>query len=198
MLKERDIPISWRTKLNEIQETFPDAVIAGGCLRDLYHGVEFKDIDIFVPNADKPDIQQALDEYRKDHSFCVTRNIKAKKDYQQWAAVSQEIENVFTMKIGNLSIDVIGTSVSPDKVIERFDYGICQIQYDGFNVRHSDWFKHDVMNQKFTLIRCDKQEDWDRAMKRYQKLLLKYPGYELDASRFDDLYSTDIKAMELI
>lgn len=187
MLKERDIPNQWRNKLSEIQETFPNAAIAGGCLRDLYHGVEIKDIDVFIPNADNPKIHSLLEEYKKDHSHTITRSIRAKTDYKEWVA-STEVETVFTMKIGSLSIDVIGVTSNPDQIIERFDFGICQIQYDGYDVRYSPEFKMDCWNKTFTLIRCDKEDDWVRSMKRFEKFKQKYPKHTLDISRFEKQY----------
>ena len=43
-----DIPSSWRELLGEIREVAPDAVIAGGALRDRDNGRPIKDLDVFV------------------------------------------------------------------------------------------------------------------------------------------------------
>lgn len=42
------IPQSWTDLLSQIQAICPSAVLAGGALRDLDHGVPVKDLDIFI------------------------------------------------------------------------------------------------------------------------------------------------------
>ena len=44
----RFIPEDWTKTLKMIQREYPEAVIAGGSLRDLFLGKEIKDIDVFV------------------------------------------------------------------------------------------------------------------------------------------------------
>src|SRR5689334_11499331 len=47
------IPIEWREMLHTLQQAYPSAVIAGGCLRDLVFGGAVKDIDVFVPRGER-------------------------------------------------------------------------------------------------------------------------------------------------
>lgn len=46
------IPEEWRDVLNKTQEVFPQALIAGGSLRDLDYDFEPKDVDIFIPSKE--------------------------------------------------------------------------------------------------------------------------------------------------
>ncbi len=59
------IPQSWQDALRKVQEGgFHEAVIAGGCLRDLDHGIpiaEVKDVDIFV-RAFRPELGSLADD----------------------------------------------------------------------------------------------------------------------------------------
>ena len=56
-----DIPKSWRSVLSEIQKHCPSAVIAGGALRDLYHEVQVKDLDIFIEAGDSEEAEGLMD-----------------------------------------------------------------------------------------------------------------------------------------
>jgi len=46
----KDIPSEFRFLLEEIQKTCPEAIIAGGAMREWFHGHTPKDVDIFVDN----------------------------------------------------------------------------------------------------------------------------------------------------
>jgi len=46
------VPIEWKKFLSTVQTLFPDAVIAGGALRDLIVEKQVKDVDIFVSDMD--------------------------------------------------------------------------------------------------------------------------------------------------
>src|SRR3569623_1528091 len=52
-----DIPERWQTVLRYVQNVAPDAVIAGGALRDLDNGRPVKDIDIFVQGNAMADLR---------------------------------------------------------------------------------------------------------------------------------------------
>ncbi len=43
-----EVPESWKVELEAVRKFCPSAIIAGGCLRDLYCGKEPKDIDFFA------------------------------------------------------------------------------------------------------------------------------------------------------
>src|SRR5690348_12463644 len=47
-LQQIELPQEWREALRRVQLYFPEAVIAGGALRDLFTGRQVKDIDVFV------------------------------------------------------------------------------------------------------------------------------------------------------
>lgn len=185
ILKSYEIPHQWRLKLSELQQDFPEAVIAGGCLRDLIHGVDIKDVDIFIPNADK--VQADLDDYKLQHSTQIIRQVK--RAYDDW---DEDVEEVFTLKIGSLTVDVIGVSVEPDQIISRFDFGLCQIQYDGIDVYYTKEFEKDYLTKTFTLLNSD-GEDCKRSFKRFKKFKdTKYPNHKLDPGQWSAEYKGHI------
>jgi hypothetical protein len=51
----KEVPAEWLEVLRVIQSVFPQAVLAGGCLRDLVLGGEVKDLDVFVPYSNSSD-----------------------------------------------------------------------------------------------------------------------------------------------
>jgi len=55
------VPIEWKKFLSAVQTLFPDAVIAGGALRDLIVEKPIKDVDIFISDMDmQADIDEKL------------------------------------------------------------------------------------------------------------------------------------------
>lgn len=59
---ELKIPREAERLLKRIQKIYPDAVISGGYLRDLYFGKKPKDIDVFVPFSENK--IEETDEYK--------------------------------------------------------------------------------------------------------------------------------------
>jgi hypothetical protein len=159
------IPSAWVDYLTQIQQEYPQAVLGGGCLRDLYHDKEVKDVDIFIPNSTECS-QDFLDAY----SDAITAKLS---DYNGFA--NQDVSCVLTMN-NNIKSELI--FITTPTAIERFDFGICQIQFDGKSLLYSDHFMNDVTNKTFTLVRCDNSKQYDRSMTRYERLLQKYPNYK--------------------
>ncbi len=157
---------------------FPEAIVAGGVLRDWTTGKEreAKDIDVFV--EDHPgylhDLLETLTEFK-----CRLAVPERVAQYMQFENVNCVQE--FTSAACPLPVQVIVmcTSVVPQKLIERHDFGACQIGYDGCLWYMTPAFQRDVCNQTFTLVRCRDAKDKARSLKRWERLSTKYQGWKL-------------------
>ena len=174
ILRERDLPNLWRARLKEIQKTFPNAVIAGGCLRDLACGKEIKDVDVFIPNS--KEIQEDLNDFKLNHTTQIIRTVK--DSYGNWAC--NDVKDILTLTWGSLQVEIITVDVTKDHIVDRFDFGICQVQYDGTEVYYTKEFEKDYLNKTFTLINCKNEEQHTRSIKRFEAFHKgKYSDYSL-------------------
>lgn len=168
-----------------IRETFPNAVIAGGALRDLKMGKPIKDIDIFLSDTTEEQID----------AFLVAQNanqIYAIREMRCYGAFSnKEVHRVLTYPklVGEYDVEFIALDTQFENVLNRFDFGLCQIMYDGTNVITTSEFVTDVSSKKLTLLRCDNPDQYNRSMKRATRMLEKYPDHTLDTSRFPEFAS---------
>lgn len=167
-----DIPKPWRSALASIQTLYPSAVIAGGCLRDREAGVKVKDIDIFVPCDDTSiqhgrNVEHAL---KKDG----WRDVKVihDKTYNN-SRISMSIETVFP---GCPAINVV---VAPYTLAE-FDFGCCQIEFDGKRILRTRDYHIDVRHKVFRLIPKCTDSEFVRSLNRWARLKEKFPEWTLD------------------
>ena len=159
----RDIPSEFRFLLDEIQKTDPQAIIAGGSLRDWFHGHTPKDIDIFVTaNFDVESIPQLeIKKEQIEHSGDLDETIL---DSVQYDGYSKPI-NIITCS----------EKWPPDKQVDKFDFGLCKISWDGQNIFEHSEFLWDVKHHLFTLRRPSAPCMIFKSIERYKRLRDKYP-----------------------
>ena len=180
-----EIPESWKTQLLEIKKTFPNAVIAGGCMRDwfIFRTRGIKDIDIFLPMTTDKEITDYLNQ----------GEIQIRSKTKNYGNLSNDdINAVFStsIKIDELPVEFIAVDVTLDRVLERFDFGICQIMYDGDKISYTEQFLEDINKCQFTLVRADNQDQFDRSKRRFTRLTEnKYPGYTFNPGKFTEFVS---------
>ena len=185
-----DIPEEWTIQINTIRKKFPDAVIAGGCLRDLFTGQaeHIKDIDVFLPMSTEAEVTEYINLERPDQII-----INKMTNYGNMA--NDDVTAVFSTNItaGDTPIEFIAVNVTPDNVLTRFDFGICQIQYDGTLVSYTDQFAQDLENKQFTIVRADNHDQFNRTRKRFERLTsAKYKDYTLNLGDFASFISEDL------
>lgn len=145
------IPQAWCDALAECQLKDPTAIIAGGCLRDLYFGKESKDVDIFTGQF--PDWIIA-DEGHFDYKGM------------------QYVLGVADYRRDDIKYNVIITEpVAPNVLIETFDLGFCQIAFDGTNLIKSRAFLWDAKYGVITLRHIDR---YSRSIRRYARINERY------------------------
>jgi hypothetical protein len=187
------VPDDWKTLTEQVQRAAGSpAILAGGALRDLYNGKPVKDLDIFVsayvPSGDeeqngdfhiKSEVStfDAIDAHMKELGF-LRDNIMPgsvlpdETDLERSIIYKHHREGVLDVNVCLLRIPV-----SLKSVVERIDFGLCQIGCDceGRTYATPAFFK-DAFGEKFTLLRAAGKE---RSLARYDRLKDKYVGWPL-------------------
>lgn len=165
--------IAINTILQRIRRIDGHAIIAGGFLRDRHYGVTPKDIDIFVSN------HVALADLQKLFPSARMEIYSAFLEY-----TSGEIDAVFDL--GDLHVGfpvqvIRVTEGTPADRVMRHDFGFCQIysaDLTGLSTKSFTFFS-DSASDTVTLTYCEDQQQFDRSMKRWDRLKLKYPQKHL-------------------
>lgn len=176
---DTSIPQIWKDTLSKIQQVFPGAVIAGGCLRDLDHGKPIKDVDIFVPiysttDATLNDIDATLKslfptETVDDLFSSESVSLLVQNDYGR-CNLRDEVLVVYTINTLPFDCDIIFVeSDGKDAIFCTFDMSINMIQYDNDS--------HTKLTKVIKVINHDSPERLERRVARLQE---KYMEYTID------------------
>jgi hypothetical protein len=160
--------------LNAVRPVAPEAIIAGGAVRDYLLNREPKDIDVWVNAPNYIDAQTAAlklyptitnsetEEYTKENSDIV---------------IATELKNA-----EGEALNLIGVSkkiTKTEDVLDLFDFGLCRVAYDGSIIRTTQ-FMDDADKLRFTLLSADNPFQFARSMRRYIRLTReKYPMFSL-------------------
>ena len=170
-----------RDVLSRLQANgFPEAICVGGAIRDLNNGKgdKIKDIDIVV--FDRPgylyDLKKAMAGFQ--HRVAVPEQVANYLSFENVASVQEFWEVAGTTPV---QIIVQKYKRTPWEILERHDFGFCQIGWKGgdqlFVMTPAYWT--DFKNETFTLVRCRDTKDYWRSVHRYQRLVTKYPGWKM-------------------
>lgn len=154
-----------------VKRTFPGAIIAGGFLRDAFFGRQKKDIDIFVPfDADeRTSLSMELDGFKR----------------LSWSGymVGGEVEMVWELKDSDsfgypVQVIMLRAGLDVEERARAHDFDFCQVWHDGTFWRESLDFASRNMYE-VTLVHCESQKEFDRSMRRWERLKQKYPDMTL-------------------
>ncbi len=156
---------------------FPEAIVAGGAIRDYDNGrgSEVKDVDVVI--FDRPGYLSHLK--RAMHGFA--HRVAVAPEVANYL----EFENVECvhefLKEGHPPIQVVVALVPRTalEILERHDFGICQVGFDGVQIIRTPQYVTDQVNKTFTLVRCRNEQDRERSAGRFARLVLKYPGWRM-------------------
>lgn len=159
-----DIPQEWRVLLAELQQNDPTAVLAGGAIRDLYCGVSPKDLDFFT-------------KWNKDLIFFQSLPIIRSSDINYEGMMF--VDAIVSIDKGPLPINIIiGSGYNTTtELIETFDFGICQIAFDGKNIIKTPAFDWDFKYGLFTLRMTLRQNK--RSLQRFERISPRYPNFKI-------------------
>lgn len=178
------IPAAWLSLLSSLEvATGRTPVLAGGALRDRYHSVPVKDLDIFLPHS-AGTVKAVREVFDTAHFSCFQ---EVHMEYEEMTDC--QLVLVFRDFLGLLpDVNIIflreDVSADPEQVVERIDFGICQIgvflnENGVAEFYYTNAFVEDVLNKTFTLVR---EHDQDRSLRRFERLKQKYPNHRLVTS----------------
>lgn len=176
MSTEIQIPTAWRAALKRIQAISPGAVLAGGCLRDRDHEVPVKDLDFFVQKRTGKidDLEKIAAAIRADGGEA---EIDGNKVYPE---SDNRVVGVVDVKLANcppIQIIVADWCDIPT-LFSMFDYGVCQIAYDGRKFHRSLYYNDDSRKKRFRIRSWPTQRSFEQSVERYARFLKKYPGWK--------------------
>lgn len=186
------VPQRWLDVFYTIQRRIPEAVLAGGCLRDLALGGEVKDLDVFIPY--EPEISQGIVNLMARGEGWVPGQVIAIGDYV--AGFGTEVPLVQEFRVHGLDqpVQIIhlangptGEHFNSSYVISRVDFGACMVAIDHRGLNYNGHFLRDIRQHQFTLLRAESEEQVVRSYRRAQRLLKKYPTASMDMSKGERL-----------
>lgn len=161
------IPDSWVDLLKQLQKDDPTAVLAGGAIRDLYCARRpVKDLDFFI---------------KAGEGFSQFRPQPSQSDYKGMEFVKAILwyPSAIPLPCNVICGDGYNSTL---QLLESFDYGLCQIAFDGLNIIRThafDWdYKHAVMTLRLT-ERHQGRRDYSLARFASWKASGKYDDFEL-------------------
>lgn len=176
----RDLLSYCRTVLSSLHANgFPEAIVVGGAMRDLDNsrGDAVKDIDVVI--FDRRGYLSALKKAMAgfQHRVAVTEQVANYLAFENVVSVHEFWEDEKSIPI---QVVVAREKRTPLEILERHDFGLCQIGFDGTCMIRTDAYLVDQKNRTFTLVRCRDAADFWRSVGRYQRLEAKYPGWKMD------------------
>ena len=187
----QDIPAEWRQVLRTFQDKgAKEAVIAGGALRDLFNHKPVKDVDIFIrTQGSQKKNRQMLEEAFRSTRLEITYQ-QSGNDYfsgERFPAPKaknngRNVAESWTIIAGRdkteYNIIFVPELVSPLKLIESFDFGLCQIGYDGKIIFSTNRYNDDVRDKRICFALTDVN---DTSAEHLQRIIKKYPDWKLCA-----------------
>ena len=136
-----------------------------------------KDVDIFFP-CDR------VDEFAAAVAVIETA-LDVETDYthgNEYRENCNDVVGVARFTVLGTEFDLIGVDMSiagVERIIDRFDFGLCQISYDGKTVHCTAAYCVDKQVQQFTMLKPSRDgfAPIEASLKRWNRLRAKYPGW---------------------
>lgn len=179
-MNSTDIPPEWEEIRAMVALACGPTVIVGGALRDLDNGRPVKDLDLFVLMP--PILVEAFDPGFYENQL--RRTVPGLEVIQQlpgsYCDFRDEVFHVITCRILDFPHDVQVIFAKLDtamQAIDRVDFGLCQIGWDGSNLIMTAAYLRDRDNQQFSLYRAPSAHHLRRSIDRHKRFQAKYPGW---------------------
>jgi hypothetical protein len=159
--------------LRKLQAIKGDMAVAGGYLRDLRCQVPPKDIDVFCSGLTEAQVTELYIAFPD-------AKLATFSTFLQYSA--SEVAHVYDLGTVNglpLQLIELSTGYTPLDRYQAHDFGICQMLDDGVNSYLTKAATLDWENGTFTLVHCESGNEYDRSIKRWERLSKKYPDWKL-------------------
>lgn len=150
--------------------------VAGGCLRDLHNGRPIKDVDVFVYIWDDGGL----------NAFGLDALANKGVNHIHYGPLGRdgEVKITFDIKDGPWTYNLVFMDMSKGfdlrSIVERIDFGCCQIGFDlSKQFYSSPYFEHDTKRRQFVyrLPGPVDKADLERSKRRWERLQAKYPDW---------------------
>lgn len=168
------------TCLNFFKKARPGvrACISGGFLRDICTGNYPKDCDVFVEFPTDAD-SKFFDALRLSFGEIewMGENLA---EYNAMQGVSMVGTGGEIGKGGcRFNIILLNTGIDPVADAKTHDFGACQVWTEGGEIHATNAFFRDIAQRTFTLEVCEDMQQFERSMRRWERLSAKFPGWNL-------------------
>lgn len=171
-----NIPLNWKAALATVQQFATEAVIGGGCLRDLDNDRPVGDIDIFVFGTSSSDLYHLRQRLIEDADLDCDE-IDPDKMYP--VGDGNDVVGHFEIDFDGITepVQIIMVNFECSVITHRFDYGICRISFDGTTLYRSPDYEADKRDKVFRLCleRCER--GLAASVHRFARLTRKYEGW---------------------
>jgi hypothetical protein len=194
---DKEVPAAWLEVLSTIQAVFPEAILAGGCLRDLVLGGEVKDLDVFIPH--KMDGGDVIDWILGSESKMAHLAVQQGWTFGQiliggYGTLGTEVKLCQEFFLPDLinPLQVIHMAM-PEfttlSVLSRMDFGACQLAVTADGPYMTKAAAEDILSRRITLLRTDDANNVARSIRRAIRFGEKYAGTDvtIDVSRVGHL-----------
>lgn len=173
------VPFAWDQALRTVQTVHPEAVLAGGALRDLILGGTVKDLDIFVG----PTLTNLDEVLTIRYGW---RRIK--QCNMSYCATNVPISTVLTYSVPGLEYEVqiiqLTNLDTPHDAIARMDFAACQVGY----CSPSHWCYtpdalKDFLNRTITMLEPADTIQEGRSLARAERFADKYADTDVRVIR---------------
>lgn len=183
--------------IRKFRKNFSSAVIAGGAIRDIYHGKPIHDIDIYVNESNVNPYSQDTWKTEFDlRTTAISENYIRKVGSEDYSG-KNHIGAVWEMQKHNKLYNIIVVDIDPIEYVTKwFDIGLCKAYCDGTKIRFTADFMHDSRSKKLTIVskNMDETEFWNMMCKHATKLRRKYPQHSLVVPpMYQEWYDTYLK-----
>lgn len=182
--------------LNEFKAMNPGvrACISGGFLRDVCVGQTPRDCDVFVEMP--KDADAAFERTLHDAFGLVGWYMEVTPEYHACPGVARIGRAGYVSEDPLVEINVILLNHGVDPVADAkgHDFGACQVWTEGGEIHATSAFFNDVAQRTFTLDVCEDQEQFDRSMRRWERLSPRFPGWTLSIpARFSHFATANMR-----
>ena len=177
--------------IHTVRTAEPNAFLAGGCVRDVELKNAYKDIDVIIPCANREDFNKKCSEllYPLFPNTPWTNN----PDYLSRKKIKDgetTLLRSMNTKIFGISVDFLGyfcdqewsEDMFADKVLDKFNFGVNKIAFNGKSIKKHPHFTEDVSSKKVTVHNLTSLTDLPKTIMKINSLQMKY-GYTPDFSK---------------